>query len=611
MTVVVRILNPASLQVYKWAQNLGYTLAQAGGGVKTGTLLGFLARAAGNKDLVVVTVIDVVQYIMCPSGVRVPFGAGTAVSGGLLFPTAMRDLWFSGYTPAVETPKLPNPDIDKWRLAANAGGAFGGTGSAWAGAVSIQLSSVVPRKTGYEQTVQQRDFANVAGFYNASNPSKQRFVTSFWASTASASRQNTEANTGDVPIPNIHAGGVRFSTDYVDPIVPGWVTVPRATAEFSPSNPPGWANATGVWGRSYRVSRDSTGRVTYVLLARLFDDAVYDGAGKPYFEPGAAWLATAEVMPSLVDGEFQHTSSLLSSAIYQTSLPSRFRNPDSCGVSNGAHVLLHAEVVDNLAEPNVWAGGNTYTIVRAISASADDGAGVSTTTVSVDTTNDTQQSRHFYGGASIDGVTSVWLYPHYNDVPAESPTGLLRVLTSDGATATIADVVTPAQFQAPGWGIPAITGLVSNVGMGSLGFLVTLAPQPTSGSILLAPFDVTFCVYEPATGAVQVRGTICQATIGYVEGYPTAAGGIGAVTVVQRRVQDPIDTTTTEAVLLWSTNSGSNPPNGGKSFVGATYISYDSGFSWYSISDTVGDFRGAFFIGNDLRPVRPGSAWTK
>lgn len=573
---------------------------------------GYLIHATRNGRYARGTVIDVPQMIACPSGVRVPFGDGDAVSGGLLFPAGMRDLWQAGYIPDGMAPKLPEPDMEAWRLAANAGYAFGGSGPSWSGAVTIQLSALTPRGSGYEQTVQQRDAGNVAGFYNAANPSRQRFTTRLWASSNSASRENTEANTGSVPIPNIHAASLTFSTTYADTQFAGWVAVPRATAEFTPSSPPGWANPNGVWGRAYRVDRGDSGRVRYLVLARLFDDAVYAGDGLPYFEPGAAWVAIADVVPTLADGVYVHSGTILSASLYQTAQPSRFRNPDACEVTGGVHVLLHAEVVDNLVEPNVWAGGNTYTVISAKATAANEPVSLSYATV--DAENDGRQIRHFYGGVSLDGVSSTWLCPYFNDVAAESPTGLMRVLSSDGVAATLTDVATPAQFQAPGWGIPAGTGLVCDIGIGLIGFVVTLAAIPVAGSSLLAPFDVTFCTYAPDTGIITVRGEIAQATAGFVEGYPTTAGGIGAVTVVQKAIQEPDaapGVAKSEAVLLWSTNSGSNPPNGGIAFVGATFISYDSGQSWHKISDTVGDFRGAFFIGNDLRPVRPGLAWVK
>lgn len=606
-----RTLTPLGAVWLQRVKQLARSLLQLGGGLRHEVQDGYILRATRSGRYAVGTVIDTPQAIACPSGLRVPFAESTSVSGGLVFPVGMRDLWQAGYTPAPLNPKLPTPDITKWRLAANTGFSFDTPGADWVGAVSIQLSAMTARAIGYEQTTQLRDLINVAGFYNVANPSRQQFITRLWASSNSASRANTEANTGAIPIPNIHAASLSFSTSYVDARLSGWVTVPRAAVEFTPSSPPGWANPAGVWGRSYRIDRDGTGRVRYLVLARLFDTTVYGADDAPYFEPGAAWVATAEVTPTLGDGGFTHTGSVLSETTYQTIQPSRFRNPDSCNVAGGVHVLLHAEIVDNPSNPSAWAGGNTYTVVSA--RAPDPASALVVSYAPVDVLGDNRSGRHFYGGVSLDGENSVWLYPYFNDVAPESPAGLMRVLRSNGETTTVSVVTTPAQLQAPGWGIPAGTGLVCDIGEGLVGFVVTLAGIPEVGSPLLSPFDVTFCTYDPATDEVVVRGEVTQATVGFVDGYPTTAGGIGAVTVVQRRVHEsdaPAGTMRSEAVLLWSTNSGSNPPNDGPSFVGTTFISYDSGATWYKISDTVGDFRGAFFLGNDLRPVRPGLAWT-
>lgn len=603
MTVVFRPLSASAVATRKVAERLGETLLAGGTGSKTQIYDGFLLRGVRvSNSTAIVTAIDVTQMIACPNPVRVPFGLGNSVSDSLLFPTALRDYWQPGYVPALVDPVLPELVDGDWRLTANVGFAFGGDGASWATPSVVQISANIPHVDVTGNTSQQHNNAGVPGFYNTNNPSLQRFVTRSWGTTVSASRTTVETG-GETPVSRAHAAAVTFSTDYVDALSAGWVTTPRAAPTFTPTSPPGWANAAGVWGRSFRVSRESDDAVRYLVLARLFDTDVHGAADTPFFDPGAVFVATALVTPGApTEGV------LTSQQVFQTTAPSRFRNPDACAVSDGVHVLLHAEIVNNLVEPNAWDGGNTYTVAYA----RDTGGVPAVSFMSIDRFADTTSIRHFYGGASLDGVTSYFLYPYYNDVAPESATGLMRVLRCDGFTVTITDVATPAQLQAPGWGFVAATGLVSHIGAGKLGFVVTVAPVPSSGDPILAPFDVTFCTYDPATGGVEVRGQIAQATVAFVVGYPTAAGGIGTVSVVQEAVKDPdTDLLVSEAVLLWSTNSGSNPPNGGVSFVGATYVSYDSGYSWYQISDTVGDFRGVLFVGSALRPVKPGQAWVK
>jgi hypothetical protein len=574
-------------------------------GARTQVLDGYLLEGKKVGGTRFATVLDLPQYVLCPNLMRVPIGAGNATFEGLVFPSDIRDLWQPDYLPDLIGPRLPTLKREAWRLATNTGYAFGGEGVGWEEVISNQSAANVPYDDGVGNTVHQVNGVGVIGFYNAATPSLQRFFTRLWARVTSAT-QETVLSAGAIPVTELHTRAIIFDTAFVDTLVPGWVAIPRASPEFTSAAPPAWSASQGLWGRSYRIQAvdlpDGSSKVRYVLLARLFANTVNGNSDRPYFEPGAVLVATADVAAARVDGVLVHSGAVLSSQVYQTVRPSTFSSPEACAVNNGVHVLLHARVIRFLESPHVLYGENTYTVVYAKAV----GESITLNFMAVDRDDDTRASRHFYGGATPDGVTSYFLYPTYNP---GSP--VMSVLACNGATVALTDVVTPSQFQLPGWGYVATTGLVCNIGAGRLGFVVTLAGTPEVGSPFTTPFDVTFCTYNTLTATVAVVGQITLATVIYVSGYPTTAGGIGAVTVVQEEVRDEGGAVLSSAVLLWTTSSGLNTGAGGQNFVGATYVSYDSGVTWHHISDTVGDFRGVVFVGSQLRPVKPGHAWIK
>lgn len=564
---------------------------------------GYLLSAIRTNTRARGTVLDLPQHVLCPNLARGAVGLGDLISEGLSFPSTVRDLWQPDYLPDITDPKLPTLKRGAWRLATNSGYAFGGEGAGWGQVLTSGAAANVPYGDGTGTTVHQVNGVGETGFYNAESPSLQRFFTRFWASWVSADQETVLAG-GSIPISEKHTRAIMFDTAFVDTLAGGWVAIPRASPEFTLANPPAWSNSAGIWGRSYRIKAveqsDTPAAVKYVMLARLFNDGVNGASSKPYHEAGAVLVATSEVSASLVEGDYQHAGSLLGAQVYSTARPSRFRSPEACAVTDGVHVLLHADVIHDEQTPDLLFGENTYTVVCAKAV----GDGIALSFLAIDRDNDTNASRQFYGGISPDGVTSYFLYPAFNQ---GSP--MMSVLACNGASVTLTNVATPAPFQLPGWGYTVTTGLVCHIGAGKLGFVVTLAAKPESGDLPVTPFDVTFCTYNTLSGAVEIIGRIALATLLYVPGYPCTAGGIGAITVVQEEVLNDEGEVLTRAVLLWTTSSGLSVGAGGKNFVGATYISYDSGASWHSISDTVGDFRGVVFVGSQLRPATPGHAW--
>lgn len=66
MGVIVRLLSPSAATVRKWAESLGLSVLRRNGGVASGFMRGFMARASGGRDTVIVTVIDPPGVIIVP-----------------------------------------------------------------------------------------------------------------------------------------------------------------------------------------------------------------------------------------------------------------------------------------------------------------------------------------------------------------------------------------------------------------------------------------------------------------------------------------------------------------------------------------------------------------
>lgn len=74
MGVIVRTLSASAVSVRKWAERLGKSVILARGGVKVGLLNGYMARAVGNANTAIVTVIDPPGVVMIPDPLNVADG---------------------------------------------------------------------------------------------------------------------------------------------------------------------------------------------------------------------------------------------------------------------------------------------------------------------------------------------------------------------------------------------------------------------------------------------------------------------------------------------------------------------------------------------------------
>lgn len=101
MGVLIRLLSPSAVQVRKFAQRVGEAVRRRRGGVSVDTVRGFLIRAAGTADNVVVTVIDP------PGAVVMPDPLSTA--DGNYYAIGTRDVFDS--TLSITPPVYTRPDI--------------------------------------------------------------------------------------------------------------------------------------------------------------------------------------------------------------------------------------------------------------------------------------------------------------------------------------------------------------------------------------------------------------------------------------------------------------------------------------------------------------------
>jgi hypothetical protein len=582
---------------------------------------GYMLRATRTGRIARGVVIDPPQMLLCPTGVRLPIGTVSFVYvGGAMVAVGERDRFQPAVEPAQQVPEYPAPE--SWMIGLSVGYSFGDSETGWDDPTTYTFSTPAAGPRGCDMTHQATKDRELEDWYfNASNPAVHRFSTRNWTLVRGPSRAAVEEMTGAFPPSAQQANMLTFTTTFVDSQALGWAAIPRADSALDASNPPEWAQRNDVWGVSYYLGEGETllptgrGRRLHLLLARLFDDQAYGKFDSPYNMPGALWIATAtaasELVPAPAPGDpptWMHTGSILSASVFQSTMPpgsisgTEFRYPRACQMKNGVHVLLHAEVVDDPGVPNYRTGRNIYAALKA--HVVDDVA--SYTVVESAEVLDLLGSTHFVGGAAVSDATSVWLYPHFNISDPPPAGGLMRVLTFDGTAITITDVATPYEIVLPGWGYVPVSSMVAYLGGNKLGFIATPTPSPETGDPLRTPISIRFYLYDLVSGAVTEHGTVGDVTLLYEPGYPTAGGGIGALTVVQRESQ--AGEVERPAVLLWSTSCGENPAPTG-TFTGTTFMSIDGGATWTRVSDKVGDSRGVSLLGNVLRTNEPGHAW--
>lgn len=582
---------------------------------------GYLLRATRTGRIARGVVIDPPQMLLCPTGIRLPIGEVSFIYvGGAMVAVGERDRFQPATEPAQEVLEFPPPD--SWMLGLTVGYSFGDSETGWDDPTTYTFSTPTAGPRGYCLTHQAtKDDSLEDWYFNASNPAVHRFATRAWSLVRGPSRSAVEGITGAFPPSAQQANMLTFTSAFVDSQAPGWVSIPRADPALNAGDPPEWVQRNDVWGVSYYLGEGETllptgrGRRLHLLLARLFDDQEYGKFDSPYNMPGALWIATATAASELVPAPapedppvWLHTGSILSASVFQNTMPpssisgTEFRYPRACQMKNGVHVLLHAEVVDDPAVPNYRTGRNIYTLLQA---QVDGDMAVYAATESAEVL-DLLAGVHFVGGAAVSDSTSVWLYPHFNISDPPPAGGVMRVLTFDGSAIAITDVATPYEIVLPGWGYVPVSSMVAYLGDNKLGFIATPTPSPESGDPLRTPISIRFYLYDLLSGAVTEHGTVGDVTLLYEPGYPTAGGGIGALTVIQQASQ--AGDLERPAVLLWSTNCGENPTPTG-TFTGATFMSIDSGATWAQVSDKVGDARGVTLLGNVLRSNEPEHSW--
>lgn len=656
MALIFRPTSAAAVKLRPAAKRMADKMR--GKGVSHTVEDGFILRAVGTGEHTIVTVIDTPQMLICPTYLRVPYKASSLTVAGSVVAAGARDVWQAGHTPVVAAPpvlpnsQLPSPDLDLWRFGISRGFEFEGAGDngvqGWSEHSDQRISVLTAHASGYDITANTHDGKSYPDWFNASNPARVKFSARRWSAyTVSVSREAFESGETVNYANRDPLSSVSFSTGFVDEQVSGWTAILRAHPDFTEANP--MYNAPRPWGVAHRLAGNAIGPVHYLIMCRLFPDIPGGATSNRPNEFGALWVATVKVALKIEeDGSDTITGDVLSSLIVKhdgwqypspmlaavgvntpplegdrtvwsgsfpgISFACYVARPASdltkCHADAGCHIVspahkdaaTHALLLSpiNRGGSDSWYGISRHTVVVA---PVSGNVRVLHTDLQLDGSNG------FAGGDSVDGVTSHWLDPWYNNLAPESPTGQMRVLSCDGSTITTRTVETPQQFARPAWGRANAHGFVHNIGGGNLSFLITLAPFPTVGSLQTAPFDITFCVYNPDTDAIEVRGQIAHVTQRFRAGYPTAGDILGGVTVVQKTVKRA-GKPDTEAVLLWSANSGADPGGGGTARLGITYVSYDSGRIWHQLSDSFGGGRGVIFAGSALRPVAPGQAWT-
>lgn len=109
--------------------------------------------------------------------------------------------------------------------------------------------------------------------------------------------------------------------------------------------------------------------------------------------------------------------------------------------------------------------------------------------------------------------------------------------------------------------------------------------------------DVKLVTLDIATGELEVRGALVDAAT-----IEELAGGISKPGTVQYEEVNPqTGEVVSPGILLW----GAHNDSGG----GRTCISYDSGVTWYVISNAVGPARAIWYAGSAIHAPPPGMLW--